>query len=140
LNEDITQENMMATHYLKLISITPLWCGLNSAHMAQPNYKMLASAELAYLVISVRQQFNGWNNHGGNPPFNLDHVIIGHPDEVKRQFKELKQNEREFLKNKYPGVFGGSNPRYRLCQVTQAKLYTQGRVQKLRCCKPGCCF
>jgi hypothetical protein len=108
--------------------------------MEQPNYKHLASADMAYLVISSRQQFNGWNNHGGNPPFKTHHVINGNPNDIKRQFHELQRNEREFMRKQYPHTFGGSNPRYRLLQVTQAKLYTPGRVQKLHYCKPGCCF
>lgn len=108
--------------------------------MTQPNYKQLASAEMAYLVITVRMKFNGWDRRD-NIPFEQKYVINGNPNNIKAQFKQLKRNEVQFMRERYPETFGSnSGPRYTLFQVIQAKLYTLGRVQKLHVCEPiGCC-
>jgi hypothetical protein len=107
--------------------------------MAQPNYTTLASADMAYLVITVRLQ-STIDPRRPPPPDEIVFVINGAPADIHQQFRELQRNDHAFMRKRYPDKFGGFTPQYHLLQVTQAKLYTPGRVQKLRYCKPGCCF
>jgi hypothetical protein len=110
--------------------------------MARPDYKTLATADMAYLVIAARIQWNGASSRRPENPFTTEYVINGTPENMKELFRQLKKNPREFIRKQYPDKFGHEfHSPYRLHQVTQAKLYSQGRVQKLRSCDPsGCCL